>query len=528
VQTLLINPETDVHNNWLAESIALRGKKVLAPPLGLLTAAALLPGEWECRLVDAGIRRVTEDDWQWADVVMFTGNFLHQKSLLELIPEAKRRGKRVVVGGPYVSSDQAEALKAGADIVVAGESENVMPQLIEALKTGQRQEVFQADEKPDMSASPLPRYDLLTDMAYYNFMSVQTTRGCPFNCEFCDVIALNGRVPRFKTPGQVISELEHLHRLGWRGQVFVADDNFIGNKQNAREILLAMIRWQEDHGKPYAFFTQVSANLGQDRELIDLMTAARFSTVLVGVETPDEEILSSVRKTQNIRNPLLESIANISTNGLSVVGTLMLGFDGETKGAGQRIANLVEKANLPIALLSTLTVIPRTSLWDRLEKEGRLIENAEGFDGWMGGHTNFVPTRPASEIHDEFVGLWEYLYEPSRFLARVYRCYLTMRPTRKAMAQAKGGRPPVATAPRPWDERLRDLRAAFFILWIFGVRSRARLQFWKQAVGMLRQNPSRMIQYINDCALGLDMFRIRDTLIKSKDAVRKGSDVSAA
>ncbi len=171
------------------------------------------------------------------------------------------------------------------------------------------------------------------------------------------------------------------------------------------------------------------------------------------------------------------------THGLPVVGTLMLGFDGETKGAGQRIADLVEKANVPIALLSTLTVIPRTSLWDRLKQEGRLIEHVEGFDGWMGGQTNFVPTRPASEIHDEYVGLWEYLYDPSRFLARVYRCYLNMRPTRRAMAKIKGERPPVATAPRPWADRLHDLSAAGFILWIFGVRARTRLQFLETSIG---------------------------------------------
>ncbi len=298
MKALLINPGTDVRNNWLTESISLRGKKVLAPPLGLLTTAALLPGDWQCRLVDVGIRPVTEDDWRWADVAMLTGNFLHRKSLLELISEAKRRGKPVVVGGAYVSGDPEEARKAGADIVVMGESENIMPQLVEALETGKRQLVLQADEKPDMSMSPLPRYDLLKDMAYYNFMSVQTTRGCPFNCEFCDVITLNGRVPRFKTPAQVISELENLYRLGWRGEVFMADDNFIGNKKNAREILLEIIRWQDEHGKPYAFFTQVSVNLGQDMELLDLMTAARFSKVVVGVETPSEDILTRVRKTQ--------------------------------------------------------------------------------------------------------------------------------------------------------------------------------------------------------------------------------------
>jgi radical SAM superfamily enzyme YgiQ (UPF0313 family) len=517
MRALLISPRPE---GFLAvqfpETLALTGKKLVAPPLGLITAAALLPKDWELQLLDLGLHTLGEAHWQWADIILVSGNYLQRSSLLRLVGEAKRRGKPVVAGGPFVSSVPEQVLEAGADFVVRGEAENTVPLFLDALKAGAKQGVFQTDEKPDMSLSPLPRVDLLSDINRYFYMSVQTTRGCPFNCEFCDVIALNGRIPRFKTPARVLEELDAIYRLGWRGPVFMADDNFIGNKPNARAILAAMIQWQEERGEPFSFFTQASVNLGQDTELVDLMTAANFGMVLMGVETPDEDVLTRTRKTQNVRNPLAESIINVTRNGLPVLGTFMLGFDGETKEAGRRIAALVEKTDMPVAMAFTLWAIPHTGLWDRLEQEGRLLKNAARADNVFAGGFNFVPQRPVKEILDEFVDLWDYLYEPSRFLARTYRSYLGMRPTRLAMAEEvsayRAAVPPQAQ--RSLRDKMFDLRSFVILLWRMGIRPRYRVQFWRQFIGMMKQNPSRVWQYVCACATGLDMFRFREEFLR--------------
>ncbi len=528
MKALLINPRADFCIFTFTDTLWLTGKKLFGPPLGLMTAAALLPQEWELRLVDNGVSPVNEDQWQWADIVMFSGNFLHRRNLLELIREAKRRGKPVAVGGPFATSLPEEVLDAGADFVVQGEGENAIPLFLDALGAGAKNGVFRSAERPDMSTSPVPRFDLLTDRHSYQYLQIQTARGCPFNCEFCDVINLHGRVPRYKSPDQVIAELEALFRLGWRGPVFVADDNFIGNKKHASDTLVEMIHWQEKRGKPFGFITQVSVNLGQDRELIDLMTAARFGDLLIGVESPDEDVLKIMHKNQNVVHPLADSLTNIIKNGLQVVGSFVVGFDGETKGAGERISALVERTAIPLGLVNTLWAYPNTTLWRRLKEERRLIETAPTAQDFLTGIMNFVPSRPKDEVIEDFVRTWDYLYEPSRFLARVYRCYLTMRPTRKALAKETGSKISEKRATRAIRDLLYDLRGAMILFWIFGVRSRHRLQFWKQLIGILRRNPSRLKQYLIECARGLDLFRIRDLLCASREANRKETVSSAA
>ncbi len=527
MKALLINPAAGFCVFGLEESLWLTGKKSGGPPLGLITAAALFPREWELRLVDLACRKLTEDDWDWADMIMLSGNYLHRSSLLALVAEAKQRRKPVTVGGPYVSSVPEEALDAGAEFVVVGEGEHTIPLFVEALKAGKKQGLFRNEEKPDMALSPIPRFDLLNSR-HYQHGQIQTARGCPFNCEFCDIITLYGRTPRFKSPTQVIAELEALYRLGWQGPIFVADDNFIGNKKHARDTLVEMIRWQNLRGKPFSFFTQASVNLGQDMELIDLMTAARFGNIFVGVESPDQDVLTLAGKSQNVRHPLVESLDTINRNGLPVLASFVIGFDGESKGAGDRISAFMEDTAVPIALLGTLWALPNTSLWHRLKREGRLLEDARPDDTFIGGKFNFVTSRPESEIRDDYTRAWDLLYEPSHFLARAYRYFLSMRPTRKALA--KKGHPsdhPVApkVAP-PLRETLLDLRAFLLLCWSMGVRSKCRMQFWKQLIGMLRKNPSRFRQYIVALGYGPDMFRIRDMVLAAR-AIDQNSRVCA-
>ncbi len=515
MRVLLISPQTGLSFWTLPKALRLTGKKAFNPPLGLITVAALLPPEWPLQLVDLRVRNVTDDDWYWADMVMISGNLGHRPSMLELVGEAKKRGKPVTVGGVYPTALPEELLDAGVDFVVRGEGENTVPLLLEAFKGGKTGGIIENGEYPDLATSPVPRYDLL-NRDHYHYALLQTSRGCPFKCEFCDIISIYGPKPRHKSPDQVIAELDSLYRLGWRGTIFVADDNFVGSKKHARAKLEKVTAWQKRMGEPFAFCTQASVDLGQDLELIDLMTAANFGDITVGVESPSEEVLAQTRKYQNIRNPLMESLANINKNGLPVLATFIMGFDGEKKGIGDRICAFVEEANLPVAMISTLWAFPRTALWDRLKSEGRLIETKHTGDDFIGGDFNFVPSRPESEIVEELVGVWDYLYEPSRFLGRAYRHFLAMRPTRRAIAINQGQSPPDTgkSAKTPLRESLRRMRAFAMLVWHHGIRSSHRRQFWNQFFGILRENPSRANQYFIILGYGLDLFTIREMLLK--------------
>lgn len=518
MNALLVNPESPPSYWSFKETCELAGCKALCPPLGLITVAALLPDEWELRLVDLEARPLTEDDWLWVDLVMISAMLVQRDGALRVIREAKKRGKTVVIGGTYPSSLPGELVDAGCDFVVTGEGEITVPLLLTALKEGKRGGLIESDEKPAMTTSPVPRYDLL-DLDAYVVLTLQTSRGCPFNCEFCDIISLFGRNPRYKEPEQVIREMEIIHSLGWKRDVFISDDNFIGHKPHAKAIIAKLTPWLEANGKPFCFWTQASVNLGQDLDLIDRMTEANFNTVFVGVESPDEEVLKLNRKYQNIKNPLAESLNNISKNGLTVVASFIIGFDGEERGTGDRICSFVEIANIPLAMLNTLQVAPNTDLWDRLGKEGRRIDHKTTGQS-TGARLNYLPTRPESEILVEYLRAWEYLYEPARFLDRTYRYFLAMRPTRLAMGMKNGPTVPVTHTSRKisLSARLMDFVRFMKLSWRLGIRPKYRWQYWRQLFGIWKRNPSRLVTYLNFCSLGENMFGLAPTIRESVTA----------
>jgi len=514
MKALLINPNT-IDSFWTFKpSCDFFGAKALLPPLGLMTVAALLPDEWEFRLADLNARSLTQEDWDWADIVMISGMLVQRRGLLDLVKEAKQRGKMTLVGGPYPTSRPKEVLDTGADFLVRGEAENSIPQFLSALRAGDKGGVFENTVKPELTSSPVPRFDLVR-LEDYVAMPVQTSRGCPFDCEFCDVVNLYGRKCRYKGADQVIRELEALYRLGWRRTVFISDDNFVGSKGSARAIIDKLIPWMKNHGEPFSFWTQASVQLGQDIELIDLLTEANFETVFVGVETPDDEVLAYNRKYHNIRNPLAESLNNLKKNGLGVVASFVIGFDKEKTGAADRICEFVEENSLPCVMLNMLNVLPNTSLWERLQREGRLLETGSS-GGVTAGSLNYVPTRPVEEILDEYVRATNRLYQPSAYLARAYRYHLEMRPTRAALARTRGEMPAqIPPHPWRWKENLRNLKALAQVIWLQGIRPRRRLQFWRQLWSIYRANPSRLTRYLNACGLGENLFVLRE-LVKRR------------
>ncbi|MBD1999626.1 B12-binding domain-containing radical SAM protein [Leptolyngbya sp. FACHB-541] len=467
------------------KALELIGRKVSLPPLSLTTVAAILPQTWEFRLVDRNVGYESEADWYWADLVIVSGMIVQKEDMLHLIEAAKRRGKRVAVGGPYVTSVPDAARAAGADFLVLDEGEITLPLLVEALERGETTGVFRSNgEKPDVTTTPLPRFDLLNLNAYSD-MSVQFSRGCPYQCEFCDIIVLYGRKPRTKTPAQLLAELQKLYDLGWRRSIFVVDDNFIGNKRNAKLMLRELAPWMTEWGYPFSFSTEASVDLAQDQELLDLMIAANFGAVFLGIETPDTDSLSLTQKFQNTRNSLIESVQTINRAGLRVMAGFIIGFDGEKSGAGDRIIDFVEATAIPQAHFSMLQALPNTALSQRLQKEGRLLETGEA-NIHQTTLINFVPTRPLVEIAHEYVRCFWDLYEPDRYLARVYRHFIDMKP-------------------KPHKKKFKlpaliDLRALFIICWRQGLKRNTRWQFWQQLFSIIQHNPGVFKHYLTNCA----------------------------
>ncbi|UJX41292.1 B12-binding domain-containing radical SAM protein [Desulfovibrio sp. JY] len=500
---LMLNPPLPLSFWSFRETLAMTGKKALLPPLGLLTVAALLPRDWNIRLVDLNVRPLIESDWDGIDLLLVTGMLVQRESLLDLLAEAKARGVATAAGGAYPTTSPKEVLDAGCDFLILGEGETTIPEMVAAMAAGRTSGTFACEDKPALATSPPPRYDLIAP-GDYESMSVQTSRGCPFACEFCDIVSLFGRVQRHKTPDQVLGELEAIRRLGFRGTVFVADDNFIGNRSRTVALLERIIEWQTRHGEPFDFITQASVNLGQDIPLIDLLTAANFSYVFVGIESPDDDVLTAAHKHQNVRNPLLDSLRAINANGLSVIGSFILGMDGEKAGAGERMRAFAEAADLPWVMVNVLRALPHTALWDRLKAEGRLYDGiAES--GWD-SLTNFTPQRPIDEIFAEQVSALNALYAPGAYLGRALRATLAMRPTRASMpgAAPKANADPALAIPQ--KNRSPDFTPLLRLIWRQGVTGEARGQFWRQLAIVARRNPSRLRRYIVLCGMGENLF----------------------
>jgi len=509
VRTLFIYPEFP-KTFWSYEKILeLIDRKVLLPPLGLLTVAALLPQSWEMKLVDRNVREVREEEWAWAELVVISGMIVQKADMAEQIARAKTRGLPVAVGGPFASSTPDAPELDQADFKVLDEGEITLPLFVDALERGETAGRFTADGvKPDVTSTPVPRYDLL-ELDAYSEMSVQFSRGCPFNCEFCDIIVLYGRKPRTKTPEQLIAELQRLYDLGWRRSVFLVDDNFIGNKRNVKLLLPALRQWQIDHRYPFSFATEASVDLAADQELMDLMTECRFESVFLGIETPDAASLETARKVQNTRSSLEDSVEKITASGLRVMAGFIIGFDGEQRGAGNRIVEFVTRTGIPHAMMGMLQALPNTAMWTRLEQEGRLIQDSASAKGVNQTNLlNFVPTRPIQDIATEYMEAFSALYEPNAYIDRVYSYFLKLPPQRYKQIlktlpaeQDSGlsGSGLAVSLPAPGKKAMSwvDLRALAIVVWRQGIKRNTRLRFWRALAGMWRHNPARFKGFIS-------------------------------
>jgi radical SAM superfamily enzyme YgiQ (UPF0313 family) len=421
---LLIYPRFDADTFWnFKRTSEVFGAKYPASPLGLVTVAALLPPAWSIRLLNRNTEELTDDDIDWADLI-FTGGMLPQQSdTLDIIDLCHARGKPVVIGGPGVTS--SPHFYPTADFRVLGEAESVIGEFVEAWEAGAKQGQFEAEKfKTDVTKTPIPRFDLLKFDDYLH-IGVQFSRGCPFTCEFCDIIELYGRVPRAKTNAQMLAELDELYRLGYRGHVDFVDDNLIGNKKAVKAFLPELAKWLEARDYPFEFTTEASINLADDSELLLLLNRANFVGVFVGIESPDSATLIAMRKKQNTRRSIAQSVHKIYAAGLFVTAGFIVGFDSETQSVADAIVELIEEAAIPICMVGLLYALPNTQLTRRLEKDGRLHpppvrEDLKSADQCTMG-LNYTTLRPRQEILADYVNILERIYDPDAFAGRLQR-----------------------------------------------------------------------------------------------------------
>ena len=423
---LLVSPQFPAATFWNIKATSRAGgARHSAIPLGLLTVAALLPATWTCRLVDRNVADVAEADLAWADLVMTGGMNVQRLDCLSLIALAQSRGKVVVVGGPDVTSEPD--FYAHADFVVIGEAEVVIQEFIAAWDAGQRRGTFTAEKfKVDVTKTPVARFDLLRRSDYL-YLAIQFSRGCPFNCEFCDIIELYGRMPRVKTAAQILAELEVIYRGGYRGHVDFVDDNFIGNKKAIRAFLPELIAWQKEHDYPFIFSTEASVNLADDDALLALMRQAGFFVVFVGIESPDGDTLVAMQKKQNTRRSLTTSIHKIYGAGMFVIAGFIVGFDTEKGSIADGMVDCIEDADIAICMAGLLTALANTQLTTRLKREGRMFPAAwqmqrlsEGGDQCILG-LNFEPLRPRRDVLADYKSVIDRIYAPRAYFGRVTR-----------------------------------------------------------------------------------------------------------
>jgi radical SAM superfamily enzyme YgiQ (UPF0313 family) len=476
---LMVFPRFNPNSFWsLQAACDFYRARCPAPPLGLITVAALLPREWNIRLVNRNAEELTASDLDWADLVMTGGMLPQQRDTLALIDLCHAHGKPVVVGGPDATS--SPDIYRGADFLVLGEAEGIIDQFLEAWSAGAREGVFQgAKFQVDVTKSPVPRFDLLKP-EHYIFIGVQFSRGCPFNCEFCDIIELFGRVPRTKSNEQMLAELDALRRIGYRGHVDFVDDNFIGNKKALKHFLPALRDWQRERGYPFRFSTEASINLADDPQLLQMMREANFFAVFVGIESPDTETLVSAQKKQNTRRSIADSVHKIYGAGMFVLAGFIVGFDTEKGGVAAAMVECIEATSIPVCMVGLLTALPNTQLTRRLESEGRLLPLEMDKGDQCTAGLNFVTLRPRRDVLSDFRAILAGIYNPAAYFGRV-----------RAVGRALN-RPDHGTRPS-LKSLLRDIVMLGRLVWCMTVQRPAlRRHFWSTFIDCARNNPGAL------------------------------------
>jgi radical SAM superfamily enzyme YgiQ (UPF0313 family) len=415
MRILLVHPKY-LDTFWsFKDALRFISKKATHPPLGLLTVAAMLPKEWEKKLVDMNVTTLRERDLEWADYVFISAMSIQEASVKEVITRCKKMGIRIVAGGPLFTTGYEEF--EDVDYLVLNEAEITLPAFLEDLKNGCAKHIYSSKELPDIGKTPIPVWELI-NMKKYACMSIQYSRGCPFNCEFCNIAALYGHKVRTKSKAQIVAELENLHSQGWRGDVFFVDDNFIGTKRRLKkEILPAIIEWMERKRHPFPFNTEASIDLSDDEELMRLMVKAGFTSVFVGIETTNEESLAECNKVPNKNRDLVACVKKIQKFGLQVQGGFIVGFDNDPPSIFERLSAFIQESGIVTAMVGLLNAPRSTKLYQRLVKEGRLLKDVSGDNTDLS--INFIPKMDYEKLIKGYKKILSRIYSPEPYYKRV-------------------------------------------------------------------------------------------------------------
>ena len=473
-------------------ALRIAGKKANFPPLGLLTVAAMLPQEWDKKLVDMNVTPLSDKDIRWADYVFISAMVVQRESVREVIGRCKAFGTKIVAGGPLFFSEYEYFEEV--DHLVLGEAEVTLPPFLEDLEKGYAKHIYTSKERPDITKTPLPLWSLL-DMKKYSSTSIQYSRGCPYNCECCDIIILNGNVPRTKSKEQTIAELDALYNRGWRDSIFVVDDNFIGNKRKLKkEILPAIIEWQKERKYPSPLFTEASINLVDDEELMKLMIEAGFDMVFIGIETTNEESLAECSKNQNRGRDLVASVKKLQNHGFQVQGGFILGFDSDPVSIFKSQINFIQKSGIVTAMVGLLNAPPGTRLYERLKKENRILEDISGDN--TDCSMNFIPKMDRETLINGYKDIMATIYSPKEYYKRVKIFLKEYRPKKKkGLSQLQS----------------LHLRAFIRAMWFLGVRDRERVYYWRFFISTLLKRPRHFPLSIS---LAVSGFHFRQVVSK--------------
>lgn len=488
---LIVQSEFSEFSFWNYVDICkITGAKYPAAPLGLLTVAALLPQQWEFKLVDANVEPLLAEHFEWADIVCLGGMLPQQKSMLSIIDKAHQHGCPVVVGGPDPTSQPN--MYQSADYLVQGEGEVTIPMFLHDLENGCESGEYKSEEMADMTNAVIPRFDLIKFQDYIQ-VGIQYSRGCPFNCEFCDVIELYGRKARTKTSKQIIKEIQTLYDLGHRGHIDFVDDNFIGNKKNVRNVLPVIGEWSKAHKYPYYFSTESSINLADDDKLLKLMNDVDFRYVFVGIETPEDEVLKLAKKRQNVNKPVTEAVNKIHSYGMIVNGGFIIGFDNESGQTAEKMNHCIQDSGICMAMVGKLYALPKTQLTRRLKSEGRLFENDSTIRDTdtqldqMTSGLNFKTTRPRLDVLNDYKEVIQYIYNPACYYERITTTCLNLKPANKY-------KPDIL-------RMLKSLKAFSLVCLKVGFNKTTGWLYWKTLFTVISKNPKAIEAAVNLAAM---------------------------
>ncbi len=446
-------------------------KTATFPPLGILTVAAMLPEEWEKKLVDMNATTLTDKDLKWADYVFLSGMVVQQHSAREVVDRCRELGTKIVAGGPFFNPGYEDFGFDDMDHIIFGESEDKLPLFVEDLEKGCAKHIYASEEFPDIRKTPVPLWSLI-DRKKYQSMNIQYSRGCPFNCEFCDIVILNGHRPRTKDKNQIVAELDALYDMGWRGNIFFVDDNFIGNKRKLKsEILPAIIKWMEERKRPFTFFSEASINLADDEELMRLMSTAGFDMVFVGIESPNEESLLECNKVPNKNRDLLASVKKLQNYGLQVQGGFIVGFDSDPLSIFKSQIDFIQKSGIVTAMVGVLMAPPGTRLHQRMKRENRLLSKGSGDN--TDGSTNFIPKMGHETLARGYNHIVDTIYAPKQYYERIKTFLREYKPGNKGKFKVS----------------FLQLMALIRTTWVLGIKEKGRTHYWKLVGWTLLRKP---------------------------------------